>query len=157
LPNESETDPIVRTAFGRAAAQGNIAGMRLLLERGAQLSAAERDAALYAAVESAHLDSMRFLAQRGARLSAERAQRLLFDAMRWNDIAPLQFLFTQGANPTLASDRKGRTPLQHALFQQNEQVLAFLKSKGITPTAEDLASVERWRLEPQKRISTAGR
>jgi ankyrin repeat protein len=135
--NLETVDARGRTPFYRAAGEGKIEAMQLLLDKKADVNARASDGStpLLAAVESSKLDAVNWLCEKGANVNQADANGnnpLLVVAEATPVIRnPADFvsvLLAHGAR-TDVTDSRGRTPLARATDSKNAAVLDLLKKK----------------------------
>jgi len=119
------------TALHRAAARGQVRAVRLLLDRGASVNAADDEGTtpLLAATYRGHREVVKLLLERGAAVNAQEMRyRLssLTHAVGRNDKELVKLLLRYGADPLLkAAD--GRTALDRAEANRATEIVALLK------------------------------
>jgi ankyrin repeat protein len=123
------------TAFHIAAFAGNVANVKLLLDRGADvnLRAATkfRNTPLQIAMLTGQLETAKLLLDRGADVLDRQAKGFcaMHEAALLGRIDLMQLLIDRGAEINSRSD-DGRTPLSEAMRGKHADAVEFLKSKG---------------------------
>lgn len=126
-----------RTPFYRAAAEGKVEAMQLLLDKKADLNARATDGStpLLAAVQSAKLDAVKLLCEKGANVNQAdgNGNTPLMAAAETspyikNPADYVAVLLAHGAKLD-QTDAKGRTALARAIESKNSSVLDALKQK----------------------------
>jgi ankyrin repeat protein/predicted Ser/Thr protein kinase len=126
-----------RTPFYRAAAEGKVEAMQLLLDKKADLNARATDGStpLFVAVQSAKLDAVRWLADKGANVNqadANGTTPLMLAAETSPYIKnPLDYLtplLAHGAKID-STDTRGRTALDRATESKNTAAIEALRKK----------------------------
>uniref|UniRef100_A0A1I8JDX0 AP2/ERF domain-containing protein n=1 Tax=Macrostomum lignano TaxID=282301 RepID=A0A1I8JDX0_9PLAT len=121
------------TALQAASQNGHIAAARLLIDRGANLQAEDRDGdqAVHHAAFGDQAELVRLLHRRGADINARnrRRQTPLHIAVNKGHAGVVLALLACGALPSL-QDADGDTPLHDAVSKRREDVLALLLEHG---------------------------
>ncbi|KAG7402819.1 Ankyrin repeat domain-containing protein 50 [Fusarium oxysporum f. sp. rapae] len=129
-----------RTPLWWAAAQGNEAIVRLLLDRGAHIEAADDDGwtPLLRAAENGHETIVQLLLDRDAYIEAvdKDGRTPLWRAAARGHETVVRLLLDKGAH-TEAADKDGRTPLWWAAAKGHEAVVWLLLDKGAHIEAAD--------------------
>lgn len=127
-PNIMDTDG--NTPLGNAARKGYYSTVQLLLDHGANISI--RDSSGYLPLHDAALggnaDVMRTLIASGADLSAvtrDSGETALHIAASWGRVDVVRLLLAAGAS-TVAKDVRGRTPLEVAVQNNQNEVISVL-------------------------------
>ena len=126
-----------RTPLYRAAAEGKVDAMQLLLDKKADLNARASDGStpLLVAVQNAKLDAVKFLCDKGANVNQADANGTT-PLMAASETSPyiknpadyVTLLLAHGAKPEL-TDGRGRTALARATESKNTAVLDLLKEE----------------------------
>jgi len=120
-----------------ACSSANLAMLELLLERGADATAALPSAAWRKTMELADL-----CLERGAVI--DRAEHdgkpLLNQLVRWGQVKPALWLLERGASPNLP-DERGWTAVHQAASRGNERMLRACLAAGGDPSARDQAGL----------------
>lgn len=131
------------TPLHRAVGQGNIRLVKLLIERGADISAAGKDgnSPLFYAFRRQgdyHLDAAQFLLAAGADVNARntRGWRPIHVASGNTDPGGVKFLLEHGADPRIAAD-DGTTPLHQASGMGHTEVIKLLLAAGADANTKD--------------------
>ncbi|KAH0542444.1 hypothetical protein FGG08_003199 [Glutinoglossum americanum] len=139
--DNSDKMPTLRDALlNRAAESENEAMVRLLVERGADVGARNRDGwtALHMAAHNKNEAVARLLLEKGADVNAEyrRGRTALHLAIINGDEAVVQLLLEKGADVN-TKDKYGWTALKMAAGNKNEAVVRLLLEKGADVNAKD--------------------
>ncbi|KAK6496744.1 hypothetical protein TWF481_001732 [Arthrobotrys musiformis] len=136
-----------RTLLMEAMYRGKFKMVRLLLEKGADITATGSDGQtmLAYAVSSGNEDLVRFLLDNGSNIEAadREGKTPLFYAVSSGNEDLVRFLLDSGSNIE-AADREGKTPLFYAVYanryspRDNEAVLRLLLGRGADIEATDI-------------------
>jgi ankyrin repeat protein len=128
------------TGLHLAAYFGIEPAVRLLLEKGANLNAADRRGRtpLYWATHNGHIDVVKLLLEKGANVDAadRRGWTPLYRATHNGQLDIVKLLLEKGANVD-AADRGGRTPLHRATHNGQIDIVKLLLEKGANVNAAD--------------------
>ncbi|MBI3432587.1 MAG: ankyrin repeat domain-containing protein [Hydrogenophilales bacterium] len=123
------------TPIRMAALVGDVALVKAMIEKGADIKAIVRDAnesPLHAAIAEGHREIAELLINNGADVNAENLSRrtpLHFLAAYLNDRKLAELMIEKGANVN-AEDKDGRTPLSYATRAGNGEVADVLRQRG---------------------------
>jgi len=126
----------------RAAEKGHEAAVKLLIEKGAELEAKDKDdnqTPLSHAAEKGHEAVVKLLLEKGAELEVKDSDYnrtpLLYAAEKGHE-AVVKLLIKKGAELE-AKDSRNRTPLSHAAEKGHKAVVKLLLEKGAELEAKD--------------------
>ncbi len=141
--NDSELD---QSDFNSAAEEGNIRGVKALLESGADPNCNDSNGTpLHAAVAGNQPEIVRTLLNAGANIDSrelfQNGTALHMAAFRDN-YSMVQLLVSSGADTTL-QDSSGRTPIDLAKQCGNHEVLKVLSQKLISKGATGIPSINK--------------
>jgi ankyrin repeat protein len=133
----SEIDEVIAAkALQKAAEQGHMLSMSLLLKRGANVNAqipceSTTSTVLESAVEYGHEVAVKFLLENGAEIDqkASGGRTALHCAAQHGHEAIVQLLLKEGASVG-ARDNRGLTPFNYAAIDAHEAVMDLLLEKG---------------------------
>jgi ankyrin repeat protein len=122
------------------AEKENVEGIRMLLERGADPTAQDKDGKtpLHSASQRGNVEGIRMLLEKGADPTAQDkdGKTPLHFASQEGNVEGIRMLLERGADPT-AQDKDGKTPLHFASERENVEGIRMLLEKGADPTAQD--------------------
>jgi ankyrin repeat protein len=128
-----------QTPLMLASIGGHVEAIRVLIEKGANLEAADESGMtpLILASFTGHVQAIRMLIEKGANLEAvdENGMTPLMLASVSGHEDALRVLIENGANVE-APDNSGKTPLQNAKSQGHNEVVSLLKEHGAKETDE---------------------
>jgi ankyrin repeat protein len=129
-----------QTPLMLASIGGHVEAIRLLIEKGANVEAADKSGMtpLILASFTGHVQAIRMLIEKGANLEAvdENCMTPLMYASVSGHADALRVLIENGANVE-APDSSGKTPLQNAKRQGHNEVVSLLKEHGAEETDEN--------------------
>ena len=126
------------TALHRAAENGHEAVVRLLLEKGADVKAKNKDGrtTLHETVIRGHDKVVRLLLEKGADIEAKDFNVALHQAITRGHDKVVRLLLEKGADVN-TKDKDGRTALHQAVIEGNGEVVRLLLEKGADVEAKD--------------------
>jgi ankyrin repeat protein len=127
------------TPLQRAAAKGQLAVVRFLLDQGARVDArgSGGGTALHTAAETGHKAVVELLLERGAKLNAEDSQGRtpLHLAAGKGFLAITRFLLERGADPSALGQGDVGSPLWTPVSGDRLEIVGLLLEKGANPNA----------------------
>lgn len=121
--------------FLQAAERGDVAQLRTLLERGADVNAGQPGSgitALMGAAAGGHLEAVRLLLEEGADVNAhsgEVGSTALMEAIESGHLEVVKVLLNGGADVN-AKEEYGATALKIARAKRRTEIAAYLKAHG---------------------------
>lgn len=125
--------PLSKASFFFAAAEGDLATVRFLLEQGMSVNEQDQDgrSALSHAAQGGHLDVASLLLEQGANVDApdQHDYRPLLYAMAKKHVPLVKLLLEHGANVD-AENRYKVNPVKKAVWSDQVEILELLLAKG---------------------------
>ncbi len=108
--------------------------VNILLQHGADVSLADAagNTAMMGGVFKGYIDIVKTLVQYGANVNQQNGQQAtaLTFAATFGQIEIAKFLLEKGAETSIA-DNRGKTPLDHAVIQENEEMISLLSKDSL--------------------------
>jgi len=136
----NQVDEFKRTAVQAAALKGQTSIVKLLLEKGADVTVGNREGwtPLNSASDSGHVEVVKLLLEKGADITVatERGWTPLNSASSNGHVEVVKLLLEKGADITVATKR-GWTPLNSASDRRHVEVVKLLLEKGADMAVAD--------------------
>lgn len=129
-PNEHGWSPLHYATFG-----GNVANVKLLLDRGADMRLRARtkfrNSPFLAAMLTSDFETVKLLLDRGADVLERQGEgdTALHEAASNGDFPMVRLLVERGSDVN-ARDDEGKSPLDYAVEKKHDEVAEFLRSKS---------------------------
>jgi len=121
-----------------AAEHNNLDLMRILHKKRSDLNGNKSDKVrpIHHAIKHKNIDMIKFLVKNGAKISDTN---LLHDAIQNGDLTWARELVNHGANVNLIIE--GKSPLDHAIKNENIPMIKFLIENGASPKGKNLSNL----------------